>query len=99
MNKSIYDEALEILLNSLQDPQDEGNVCYSLSLLQMNKITKTILQAQKQEELLKLYKELSIKERKRAISEKTRNVDEYNQSSKEIETLEKIIKEVQNDKL
>lgn len=95
MNKSIYDEALEIITSNFEPYHGR----MFLGIHGVTKITKTILQAQKQEELLKLYKELSIKERKRAISEKTRNVDEYNQSSKEIETLEKIIGEFENDKL
>ncbi len=58
MNKSIYEEALEILIDSFQDPQDEDNDCYMLDFEQMNNIAKTISQAQKQEKLLELYKEL-----------------------------------------
>ena len=58
MSKSIYKEALDILLNSLQDPQDEEDDCYMLSRNQMNKIYNTISQAQKQEKLLELYRKL-----------------------------------------
>ena len=59
MSKSIYEEALNILLNSLQDPQCEDNCCYILNLLEMNVIIKAIQKAQKQEkkhhELFSLY--------------------------------------------
>ena len=50
---------------------------------------------EKKDKLLNLYKELSIKERKRATSLKTKNVDKYNQLNKEIEVLEKRIKELE----
>lgn len=53
--KSIYEVALNILIDSLQDPQDEDNVCYMLNLLQMNVIIGALQQAQKQEKLLELY--------------------------------------------
>ena len=96
MNKSIYEEAYLILNGRIADGEVKS---FKVTGTTYCKITNALKQAQKQEELLKLYKELSIKERKRAISEKTRNVDEYNQSSKEIETLEKIIGEFENDKL
>jgi len=57
MSKSIYDEVLDILLDSFTDPQDEDDDCYMLSLNQMNKISKAIRMAQKQEKLLTLYRE------------------------------------------
>ena len=59
MSKSIYDEALDILLNSLQDPQDEDNDCYMLDTKQLNKVCRALKQAQKQEKLLELYRDLS----------------------------------------
>ena len=57
MSKSIYEEALDILVNSFLDPQDEDNDCYMFNKSQMNKISKAIRAAQKQEKLLELYKE------------------------------------------
>lgn len=57
--KSIFEEVLDILVDSFQDPQDEDNDCYMFNRRQMNKITKAIRKAQKQEKLLELYKELN----------------------------------------
>ena len=61
MNKSIYEEALDILVNSFLDPLDEDNDCYMFNHSQMNKISKAIREAQKQEKLLELYKEINNK--------------------------------------
>jgi len=58
MSKSIYEEALNILRDSLQDPQDEDDDCYLLDFEQMKNITKPLEQAQKQEKLLELYRQL-----------------------------------------
>lgn len=57
MSKSIYDEVLDILLNSYIDPLDEDSDCYMIIGNEMIKITKAIRKAQKQEKLLELYKE------------------------------------------
>ena len=57
MSKLIYEEVLDILVDSFQDPQDEDCDCYMLDRKQMNKIGKAIRQAQKQEKLLELYKQ------------------------------------------
>ena len=57
MSKSIYKEVLDILVDSFQDPQDEENDCYMLDRKQMNKVSRAIRQAQKQEKLLGLYRE------------------------------------------
>jgi len=62
MKKSIYKEALDILddilVDSFSDPQDEYNDCYMLNFKQIIKIEKAIKKAQKQEQLLKLYRQL-----------------------------------------
>ena len=89
MSKSSYDEALDILLNSLQDPQDEDNDCYMLSYNQMNVIDRTLKQAQKQEKLSELYKELATLYRDRF---------DYTNSATEIKRLWGKIKELENDK-
>lgn len=52
MNKSIYEEVLEILVDSFKDPQDEDNDCFIFDFRQMIKIEKAILIAQKQEKTL-----------------------------------------------
>lgn len=57
MSKSIYDEVLDVLVDSFTDPQDEDNDCFMFNFRQMNKISKAIRKAQKQEKLLELYKE------------------------------------------
>lgn len=92
--KSIYDEALKEI-----SEQKEAWGVYIRSIVptQLDMITKALKQAQKQEKLLNLYKELSIKERKRATSLKTRNVDKYNQLNKEIEIINEQIKELENE--
>ena len=56
MSKSIYEEAIDILGDSLLDPQDEDDDCYVLDRKQMNIIIRAIVQAQIQEKLLELYK-------------------------------------------
>jgi len=95
MNKSIYEVALNILRDSLQDPQDEDNVCYMLNLLQMNVIIGALQQAKKQEELLELYKELiTVKDELISIAWFDDECDE----TEKIETdLEKRIKEIENE--
>lgn len=57
--KSIYDEVLDILLDSLLDPQDEDDDCYMLSHYQMIEIIEAIRIAQKQDKLLKAYEKLA----------------------------------------
>lgn len=59
MKKAIYDEALNILVDSFSDPQDEDNDCYMFNRSQMNKISKAIRKAQKQEKLLGSYMQLT----------------------------------------
>ena len=49
MSKVSYDEALNILRNSLQDPQDEDDNCYILNRKQMIYIIRVIIQAQEKE--------------------------------------------------
>ena len=51
--KTTYDEALEILLDSFKDPQDEDNDCFMFNFRQIVKIEKALLQAQKHEEVVK----------------------------------------------
>lgn len=62
MNKSIYEETLDILddilVDSFSDPQDEYNDCYMLDFKQIIKIEKAIKKAQEQEKLLQLYRRL-----------------------------------------
>ena len=58
MSKSIYNEVLEILLDSFKDPQDEDNDCFMFNFRQIIKIEKAILIAQDQEKLLGLYRQL-----------------------------------------
>jgi len=92
MSKSIYEVALEDLYYVIP-------VGYSKDMIGKTIQTKRLLdfikQAQKQEKLLRLYKELSIAERKRATFLKTKTVDIYNQLTKVIEWLEKQIKEIE----
>lgn len=57
-----------------------------------------INQQENQEKLLELYKELSLLERKRATTLKTKNVDKYNQLNKEIEIINEQIKELESEK-
>lgn len=85
--KTIYDEALDILVDSFTDPQDEEDDSYMLNRRQMNKISKAIRTAQKQEKLLKLYKELS-----NYVDEQT-----YAHKLPEITTLKIKINELEND--
>ena len=51
MNKSIYEEALEIMIDNIL-PREGGKV-------NKTKVIKALLQAQKQEKLLELYRELT----------------------------------------
>ena len=87
--KSIYEEALEKIKVSL----DAWDYAENLELLEL--VEHALEQAQKQEKLLRLYKDLSIAERKRATFIKTKNVDIYNELNKIIEWLEKQIKELE----
>lgn len=59
MMKTIYDEVLNILVDSFTDPQDEDNDCYMFNRKQMNKISRAIRKAQKEHELVGLYEELA----------------------------------------
>ena len=97
MSKSIYEEVLDVLVDSFQDPQDEENNCYMLDRKQMNKIGKAIRQAQKQEKLLELYKELSnfyVKLYTMELSELSLNSNYY---EIEIIKLKHQIKEIENE--
>lgn len=99
MSKSIYEEALEdlsILVKQANERKLSNDIV--VNRWSLERIEKVINQAQKQEKLLELYKELSVKERKRATSLKTKNVDKYNQLNKEIEIINDQIKELENDK-
>ena len=58
MSKTIYDEVLDILVDSFIDPQDEDDNCYMFDFRQMSKISKSIRKAQKQEKLLNKIKEI-----------------------------------------
>lgn len=102
MNKSIYEEALDILddilVDSFSDPQDEYNDCYMLNFKQIIKIEKAIKKAQKQEKLLELYKKLNNLYEKlytMELSELSLNSNYYRI---EIIKLKQQIKELENDK-
>lgn len=97
MSKSFYVEALDILRDSLQDPQDEDNDCYMLDFEQMNNITKTISQAQKQERLLELYKRLNNLYEKLYTMELSTLSLNSNYYEIEIIKLKQQIKELEND--
>jgi len=58
MSKSIYHEALDIVVDSFQDPQDEDDDCYMFNRKQMNKISKALEKAKNQDKLLGLYEKL-----------------------------------------
>lgn len=85
MSKSIYDEALEII-NIL--PREGGKV-------NKTKIIKALLQAQKQEELLELYKEINNK-RKELMTLARHNTWSWKLEC-EITILKTKIKELENE--
>lgn len=57
MSKSIYDEVLDILVDSFTDPQDEDDDCYILNYREINKISKAIKYAKILEKELSELKE------------------------------------------
>jgi len=91
--KSIYDEALDIVTESLEEY--DNSVIFNHNGL--NLLKKALEQAQKQEKLLKLYKELiSLKNDMFSYCEV---VDDIYYYMAETETdLEEQIKEIENDK-
>lgn len=95
--QTIYEKALDILMDSLQDPQDEDDDCYMLDFKQLNNIDKTLKQAQKQEKLLELYKKLNNLYEKlytMELSELSLNSNYY---QIEIIKLKQQIKELENE--
>lgn len=93
MSKSIYDEVLDILVDSFTDPQNEDYDFYMLTNNQMMKISKAIKCAKKQEKLLELYEALVIV--KDDMLSYCEVVDDDYYDSKELATsFEKQIKEL-----
>lgn len=88
MSKSIYDEALEIMINSIL-PR-ESNKTNKL------KVIKALKQAQKQEKLLELCRELM------TVKDELISLAWFDDEDKEMEEketyLEKQIKELENEK-
>ena len=80
MSKSIYEEALEIMIDNIL-PREGGKV-------NKTKVIKALLQAQKQEKLLSLYKELS-----NYVCEQC-----YAHKLPEITRLKILIKELENER-
>lgn len=95
--KSIYKETLDILddilVDSFSDPQDEYNDCYMLNFKQIIKIEKAIKKAQKQEQLLELYRYLN----ENTISYDL-SYDKEDEITSKIDEIEKQIRELENDK-
>lgn len=87
MSKSIYDEVLEIIDKNIFELPDGFAVLYE--------IRKKIHQAQKQEKLLELYKELNIK--RRELIAMSRNNTWSWKLDIEIKEIEKQIKELENE--
>jgi hypothetical protein len=103
MSKQLYKEALDILddilVDNFSDPQDEYNDCYMLNFKQIIKIEKAIKKAQKQEELLRLYKEYF------EYSEMLKDGRKFggrmlveHERDKIIEEIKELEKEIENDK-
>lgn len=84
MSKTIYEEALDMVVDSFQDPQDEDDDCYMFNRKQMNKISKALNKAQKQEKLLELYQKLNHDWDDLTINE----VDEIHNKIKELEMVD-----------
>ena len=87
MSKSIYDEVLEIMVNSVL-PRESSKT-------NKLKVIKALEQAQKQEKLLELYRELmTVKDESISLL----FIGNYNNDMEKIETkLEKQIKELENN--
>jgi len=92
MSKSIYEEAIEIVAAALDLP--DRSVTFKHTSL--NVIKKALKQAQKQEKLLELYRELrTVKDAMLACCENV--YDEYYDIRKKETDLEKQIRELENE--
>ena len=95
MSKSIYDEVLYILLDSLFDPQDEDDDCYMFNYVQINKILKAIRKAQKERELVGQYEELAFT---RLLLLNETEINKVQALKKKDELISNEIKELENEK-